>query len=450
MKSHNLWGRYFQTKNILFLSVILETILFYLYYFPEPKLLFGDEVRYLETGFLILSGADWHSNPMWPPMQSVLIALFAKIFSHPLLPIQLFQYGLLLLSGFIIKDIIWRETRNNTSSQIALAVMLLYPSWLAYSQYLWPEVIHVTLFVSIIWINRYKNSSYNWMLLSGLLLGLVILFKSLLILFIPFLYLPSLIKFRKKTILIKMVLSLMLAVIIITPTSIKSHQMNGGWMVSNSSMFNLYLGLEDDKRQHFSHKMAGSHYSEYTKSANTFTLRNEIVKNKALNKISKDGYINTILAQLNKQYFRLFDYQTFFSQQFAGKASDNYLGNYHHHSDEALVLIINTYNNLFYFIIVLAMFFGITVSFNKSIIIKQFTFFLLYILGLFLLLHAIPRFRIPLVPVMAFFSGYLYYHLSTIGFNFQKKFRVSLLLLLLVFVTFLLFAGHVLDIYFPI
>ena len=457
--NRSFWNIFLKTRYLISLSIIIELTLFYFYYLPETKIFFGDEQRYFNTGLSIAAGGDWHANPLWPPMQAVLIALFAKLFDNPLLPLQIFQYGLLLFAGFVIRDIVWRETSNRLSAQLSLAIMILYPGWLAYSQYLWPEVIHVSLFVCIIWINSYKNNSYKWMLLSGLLIGLAILFKSVLILFIPFLFLPLLLQVKSghsplKPVLMKIILSLLMALIVMTPASLKAHKMTGGWMVSNSSMFNLWFGLNDDKRQNFAHDIGGPLYGQYMKSADNYPQRNQTAKNKALKKMQDEGYINTFLAQISKQYFRLFDYQSFFSQQFQGKKSDNYVNKYHHHSDDWLVKVILTFNNVFYFILMLAMFLGAVVAVTRSVVAKQFALFLLYVLALFVLLHTKPRFRIPLVPVMAFYAAYLHCYLA------NKKWQLSQLLinkrqllLITIFVmamTVLVFSAQLLDKVFPI
>ena len=453
-KNHLNLGFYLKTRYILALSIVLELILFYFYYFPEHKILFGDEGRYLNTGLSIVSGSDWHNNPLWPPMQSLLIALFVKIFQNPIFPLQVFQYGLLLLSGFIVRDIVYRETHNNTSAQLSFAVMTLYPSWLAYTQYLWPEVAHVSLFVSILWVNSYKGNSYKWLLFSGVLLGIAIQFKSLLILFIPFLYLSTFVNNGVKKSLGKVVLSIIMAAVIMVPASMKAHEMTGGWMVSNSAMFNLWFGLNDDTRQNFSHDQGGVIYKDYMKSAKTFEQRNNIFKERSLKKIHDDGYINTLKQQLTKQYFRLFDYQSFFSQQFQGQRENNYLGKYHHNHNEILVKIILVYNNIFYFLIMSAMIAGVMVSIKHSVVAKQLALFLLYALGLFVLLHTKPRFRIPLVPVMAFGTGYLWYYLKNNQFNFNNilgnKKNVTISGIVLTGVVLLLFSSKLLDKYFPI
>jgi len=444
----------FQTRWIVLISIVLECFLFYLYYFPEPKLFMGDEKRYFDAAVVIANGGDWHTHPLWPPMQSVLLAFFIKFFNQPLLALQIFQYGLLLLSGFIVRDMVWRETQHAFSSQVALAVMLLYPSWLAYSHYLWPEVVHVLLFVAILWINQYKYYSYRFLLFSGALLGLALLFKSLLVLFVPVLYWPVIVKLGIKKASITVGLSLVLAGVVMAPASIKAHQMTGSWMVSNSSMFNLWFGLKDKHRQNFTKDLGHETYLEYMNSAQGFVQRNKIIKEKALNKIQQVGYLQTVVNQLKKQYFRLFDYQSFFSQQFQGDRQDNYLSRYYHRADSFWVSLLLFFNVLFYLVLMSAMFMALWIACKSSLLARQLLLFLLYLLALFVLLHTKPRFRIPLVPLMAFFSAYLSFYIHQNNMTWVKVLRNKAYLLTVLFsvmiVLFFVFSAKLLDIYFPI
>ena len=71
---------------------------------------------------------------------------------------------------------------------------------------------------------------------------------------------------------------------------------------------------------------------------------------------------STFIQQLYKQYFRLFDYQSTFSQQFKGDPELNYLSKYqisHKHPLVKTTLIVNT---IFYCVILMAMVFGLIVS----------------------------------------------------------------------------------------
>lgn len=447
------------TKHLVIASVVIELLLFYFYYFPETKVLMGDEVNYYNRAMTIISGDDWHTNPLWPPLQSVLIALFVAVFGESLLPLQIFQYGLLLLAAWLVRDITFRETKSIKAAQLSLAVMILYPSWLAYSHYLWPEVIHVTLFVSMIWIVNYKFNSLSWMMLFGVLLAMALMFKSLLILFVPVLYWPLLKAFLQKRLsqssfLLNFIASLMMAVLLMVPATHKAHQMTGGWMVANSSMFNLWFGLNDDVRQNFSHDIGGPIYRSYMSAADDYQQRNEVVKDKALEKIKNEGLITTISSQLKKQYFRLFDHQSFFSQQFQGSKKENYINKYHHGHDDVLVSVVLIYNSVFYFFIMLGLCFGLFSLCKTSAVAQQFLLFVCYVLGLFILLHTKPRFRIPLMPMMAFYSGCCYLYLKSHDFQLKKLTKsvkkISLFLIILSLVILLLFSGGLFDKVFPI
>ena len=459
MGNQSLFDKALHTRNIVCISVVIECLLFYFYYFPEAKVLMGDEPRYMQTGLSIANGADWHSNPLWPPMQPVLISLFARIFEQPLLPIQIFQYLMLLAAGFIVRDITWRETTHHNAAQWSLAIMLWYPSWLAYSQFLWPEVVHVLLFVVVLWIINYRNHSQVWMILSGILLGLAIVFKSLIILFVPVLFMPLFRGFKKPDFVYfyavkRLFLCVIFAVLVIAPASFKAHKMTGGWMVSNSSMFNLWYGLKDNKRQHFIDDKGGGLYHQYMRSGEDFKQRNDWVKQQSLDLIKDQGVVKTLVNQLSKQYFRLFDHQTFFSQQFTGQKSQGYKSSYHRHKNDILVKLVVTYDHFFYAVIVVTTLLGLIIGTRQSLMSKQLALFTLYTLGLFLLLHAKPRFRIPLLPAMAFFSAIVLCYvdrqhrpLKTLMIDKKNQ----LILALTVFVgTAVVFAGGILDKLFPI
>jgi hypothetical protein len=231
--------------------------------------------------------------------------------------------------------------------------------------------------------------------------------------------------------------------------------MTGGWMAANSSMFNLNLGLHNKSRQHFKKAIAGKHFKEYQASAKTFQQRNKLVQEKALNTIKEQGYLNTFIEQLKKQYFRLFNYQSFFSQQFQGDKQRNFVNKYHIRHNNLLVKVILGFNTLFYMTIMIAMILGLIVSFKKSIIAQQFAVFLLYFFGLFFLLHTIPRFRIVLIPLMGFYSGYLYFYCfhkkTTENISVLSVNRNKLVVLIVTTLVFLLsFSSSILDKYFPI
>jgi hypothetical protein len=260
--------------------------------------------------------------------------------------------------------------------------------------------------------------------------------------------------FKKSTLTVA--LSLLITLIVLAPASIKAHKISGSWMVSNSSMFNLWLGIVDDKRQNFSHDQGGPIYQQYMKLGENFEQRNEQAKQKALSLIKDKGYLSTLISQLGKQYFRLFDYQSFFSQHFQGDRQDNYLNRYSHRVDEPMVMVLLAYNTFFYFVIMVGLLLGMVYSFKHSLIAKQFMFFFLYVLALFVLLHTKSRFRIPLMPLMAFYSAYLvkyYCQVKSLAGSVRvAKSRQLLinLLLTVMSVLFFLFSAHFLDKHFPI
>jgi 4-amino-4-deoxy-L-arabinose transferase-like glycosyltransferase len=434
-------------------SLVLEAILFYLYYFPEQKLLLGDESRYYENAISILNGGNWQPHFFWPPLQSILLAFFFKLFGESLLPFQLFQYLLLVISALMVRDIVFRETGNFQSSQVGFAVMLLFPSWLAYSHFLWPEVIHVFLFVSILWINNYKKQILKWAVLSGVFIALALLAKSLLLLFIPFLLWPSLLDifnnkkriFRVQFILIQLVVML----IVLSPFAINSKKNFNSWMISNSSMFNLYVGLNDESRQNFIKPLAGKTFREYMKTADTFSEREAIIKEKVYQQLEEQGVITTFINQISKQYFRLFNHNSFLSDQFQGEIEKGQKNRYSHPLSSNLVQSVLLLDKILYTIVFAIMLYGVIWMWKSSPLYQQCLLFLLYNLGLFLLLHAKTRFRIPLVPLFAIYAGVLFESIRYKKLLNDKKKVVGMIVISFIAVFMTSFA-ELLDFYFPL
>lgn len=442
----------FKTWHIVFLSVILEIILFYLYYIPETKILIGDEKRYFRYAKAVLNGDGWYFSPTWPPLQHITLSFFLKFSNGSFIPFQIFQYLLLVISGFIVKNIVLRETGDLNSANLSLALMLLYPSWLAYSLYLWPEVIHVFLFVSVIWIFNYKYYNNYWLAIGFSFIGLMLLYKGYIVLFIPVFFIPLFRSLKFKQALLKSVAGICLTIIIITPATLKSHEMSGNFMPSNSSIYNLWLGINDKKRTLIVRKKSDKRentakaHPNYIQSAETYQERNAILLNKILKHVEKHGIFSVVKNQLSKQYFRLFDYKSTFYMQFL-KAFPTVKKN-------PLIDSLLIYNTIIYSISIFALFLGGIVFWKYSSVSFQFVLFVIYVLGLFLLLHTIPRFRIPLVPVSAFYLGLLFYqfkHLNTYGnINIKRLMTLMGLFVLSLTILFFLFGGSYLDQKFPI
>jgi len=434
--------------HIVFASIILEFILFYLYYIPETKLLIGDEKRYFRYAKAVVSGDEWYFSPTWP---HIILSFFLKATKETLVAFQIYQYVLLVFSGFIVKNIVFRETRNINSSNLSLAIMLLYPTWLAYSLFLWPEVVHVFLFISVIWIFNYKYDNNIWLFIGFSFIGLMLLFKGLIVLFIPVFLIPLYINLPVKQAILKIVVGVFVTILVISPVSIEAHKMSGSWMPSNSSMYNLWLGLRDYTRtltistQAIKKKKMRGDYHKYLLSAETYQERNALLVDKIKKYISEKGIVSILTNQLSKQYFRLFDYKSKFYMQFQKGYKPEKKG--------FIIDLILVYNNVVYGATLLALFLGSILYFKKSIITVQFTLFTLYIFGLFLLLHTIARFRIPLVPLSAFYIGFLYNYFPNLHNKTNSKkywIKVMSLIFLLLIVLFVMFAGVYLDKVMPI
>lgn len=441
------------TLILLLSSVLIQFLLFYFYYSPETKILAGDEERYLSTAKSILNGGDWHPHFLWPPLQPITIAFFLKLFGDSLIALQVFQYLLIILSAFIVRDITYKESQDHTAAQIAFAILLLLPSWLAYSQYLWPEVIHITLFLSIVWINLYCSPSLFWMILSGIIIGIALLYKNLLLAFIPFLFWPQLVNIfygnKRLKQIFSILIQLFVMLIVLSPVMIKSKSNHDSWLISNSSAFNIYAGIKDEARQNFVNVKVAEIYGEYMRSGDGFEQREDFIKEKIQLEVEEKGYFKIFATQVKKQYFRLFDFNSFLSYQFKGNTAEGQINKYAHNLDDGLPKLLIAFDKFLYLLILTAALANIILYLKNSVASQQMLIFLFYNLGLFLLLHVKTRFILPMIPIFAINSGLLFATLKQRNFEVTKSKKI-IIALIFSFVLFISAAGPILDKYFPI
>lgn len=444
---------YKNTYLIVAASLILEAVLFYLYYFPETKLLAGDEVRYWAQAKAIAKGGEWHTHLFWPPMQSLLLAGFIKVFGETLIPIQVFQYLLILATAWIVRDLTYQAIKCRESAQVGFFVVLTLPSWLVYSQFIWPEAVHVFLFSVTLWVNYCRKTNLRWLLISGFCIGLALLFKSFLLLFVPFLFWPSLQEMYKNQMvkqgLFSIATQVFVMMLVISPVMIQSKKLYNTWMVSDSSSFNLHVGLLDSSRSNFRQSKAGLLYQQYMDSADTYEEREAIVKEKITQIFEEKGFSGIVVGQLKKQYFRLFDYGSFLSYQFAGDGKAGQLSRFSHKKTDWIPRLLLGFDRILYTICLITVFFILFFKSKNSSFNQQLLLFVLYTLGLFLFLHIKTRFRIPWVPVYAVCLSQFYFLFKNQKLVNDFKSKIGLLFIT-VFVLFMTSSSHFLDRHFPL
>lgn len=395
---------------------LLAAALLALYWFPEPKLLAGDENHYHNTAMAILAGGDWFDhNLLWPPLQGLFLAGVYAIAGPSILPAQLLQLLMLAGGGLLLADTLDRLGVDRATSRWTSALLCVNPLSVGFATYLWPEIQHLVLSLFLAWcLVRARQAAGRaqlaWSAGAGVALGLCLLSKSLLTGFWPLLLLPLWRRQERARSAGRAVVFLLAALLVTAPALQRGFQLTGKPQIADSSWFNLWVGLQDRWRGDFVFDVTGEHMREYLLSSEDPRERNAFARARALAIVAERGPVATLAGQLGKQYFRLFDARHFVVSQLAGEVCAGY--KQHYRGDGILVnrgaawLLQAWHVGL----LVLAAF-GIAAwrGWRRPWLWLVLAF-VAYQLALFAGLHVKTRFLLPMLPVLCLFAGHWLAH----------------------------------------
>ncbi len=412
MKSHlpvpspvdPLWPAWAKLGAVL-LVLTVHCSLLAIYYLPSPKQAVGDERIYLTAARHLLAGEEAQLDPLWPPLYPRFVAQLMPADGGSLIPVQAVQIVLLLAIAWILRDIARRLFGSTRAGDLTALLVLAYPPLVAFSHYLWPEILHLALFVASLWILLARRRELRWMPILGLLLGLALLTKSLLGPFLPLLLAPLLIGrgFRHALLCLTFV-GLALGVTI-APTLLANQRATGELMIADSARFNLLLGLTAPTRRALPDRRVWQTFVEYRDSADSFGERNAILQLKIEQLVAERGIPTLLAAQISRQYFRLLGHQNYFSAQLPGGPLANSRRGYGG-PPRLLTKALAGFSSVFYGLLLVLGAIGVLhlrPRHHPGLWLAL--AFVSYNLVIFLFLHAMPRYRIQLLPVLFLYTS---------------------------------------------
>ncbi len=399
-------------RPLLFSGIVVVLLvhltLLWIYYSPSPKVLAGDEATYHEAASRIVQGMSPDLDLLWPPLYAWFLALLLKLGGGTLLLVQAVQILMLAAVAWLFRDLWIRFEGRGLAADVLALVLLAYPPLVAFAHYLWPEILHLTLFTAALWILAVRRHQWPWLVALGLLLGLALLSKSLLGPFLPALLLPLLLEgsWRQRVLRTSLVLACLAAVI--APTLISNHREHGVLAIADSSRFNLWVGLKDESRRNLVRPIVSKEQRRYEKSAEDFRRRNEILDDKIREYLREEGWLPVLGNQLSRQYFRLLDKDSFLTDQLPGggfvERDRGYL-----EAPRSVAAGIRWASYGMYALILLGAAAGLVLTSPRG---KPWTWmilaFLAYNLALFLLLHVKTRYRVQFLPFLAVYACYAF------------------------------------------
>ena len=389
-----------QVAGILTLVSLLNFGLLCLYYIPAQKSLIGDEGYYLYLAQQIAAGQVVEHHPFWPPLYAEAMGRLSAVVGLLPLSWQLVQILMWLLTGLVYADIGWRLFGSQRIATLILLLFFLSPELMAFSHFLWPEIPHLFFFGLAVWLLIHPSAGWFRFGLAGVLLGLAVLTKSLLVPFLPLLVLfvvwvlPDAWPARIGK---AMVLSLMLIVTVLPMVLENSRQ----HALGASGVFNLWVGLNDVGRQDYKNELAGPEKEAFEAYGTSFIERNTHYQHKIADFVEKNGLLTILSAQLAKQYFRLFHAATFFTTQLPGGPRQAY-----HFPEWPLAPLLRGGAYLMHGLVLGLAALGLSCLRLRPVgWLHLLVFFVLYNLGVFLFIHVKTRYVIQFLPVLMIFAS---------------------------------------------
>ena len=398
----------------LALYTLEQAALWWLYWGHGAKALTGDEVIYSGWARNAPEFAPYATSYLWPPLQ----AWFLRAFDTNVVVVQLVQTVLLLGCAGFLRALWLACDGRRRAANLAAALFVLNPSTAAYAQWLWPEVVHLFLMLAALWLLSLKPSPPGLPggegvvlaqriagFLAGIATGAAILAKSLLT---PFWPLFAVLLWRRETPRFDMRVAVLFAAGVLATIAVPlwhGWQATGKPMVADSSAFNLVGGLADRWRSDYVGDSVGPLLGEYFAAGATPAERNAAFLARAHDVVAERGVVDTVEAQLSRQYFRLFNAKTLLLTQLPGAACAGYTGTYR---DPAPVLVggLTAWSHAAHALTLVAFAFGLALwrRWREPLPWLALAFFA-YQLALYLPLHVKARFLLPLLPLLCAFSA---------------------------------------------
>lgn len=392
----------------LALFALSQALLWYACYGNGAKTLIGDEQGYQNTALAILAGGPWMPSSIWPPLQPLLLAALYALFGPHAWVAQIAQ-SLLLIGCAALMRGLWRDLGGSVAAaNWGAALFLLSPQIAGFAFWLWPEIPHLFLLLAALRLlaAARRSPARGWIAAAaaGACVGLALLAKSLLAAFWPA-FLLIFVRRTRPRLAWRNALGFVLALGVVTaPALLHGWRSYGTPMIADSSIYNLWVGLTDRARSDYVADMGGVELPAFLASGATPQERNAVYLRKVKDYVAEHGVVTVALAQIERQYFRLFSAKTLLVSQLPGPACAGHLSVYH--SPPWLTRVLALLNDASHALILIGAAIGLACWRRKFHMLHLVVALLLgYQLALFGLIHVKARFLLPMLPFLCALCG---------------------------------------------
>ena len=387
--------------------LLLNALLLWLYYAgPTPKPLIGDEFDYNRRAIALLAGQPVAETFIWPPGQTWFIAAIYRVFGAHVLAVQVVQIGMLLACAGLLARL-WLPLAGARAAFAGATLFLLNPTTIATAHWLWPEVTHLACLLGALVLVLGPTRTPARAFFAGLLIGLALLFKSLLGAWWPLVLLCFVRRDEGRLRVQAPSAILFIAGVLLAtaPALWKGWVETGRPMIADSSVYNLEVGLADRSRSDYIDEAGAPALQAFLASAPTPRERNALALARVGRTLAERGIGDVLADQAGTQYFRLFSAKTLLVSQLPGPACAGRLGAY---PVGASTPWIAAAAMAWHAITLVLAAFGIAFWRRwRHAVALLVASFLLYQLALYFGLHVMQRYLFQMLPFLCAFAGTL-------------------------------------------
>lgn len=249
------------------------------------------------------------------------------------------------------------------------------------------------------WALAVRGGARVWCALAGIALGLALLTKSLLLPFLPVLIVAAFWGDQRPHRVLRIGMCVGFIVLTIAPVVVAQKQRIGRAMIADSSVFNLWVGLNDKGMKSFEDEYVAEAYQDFRDAGGSFSHRNQVLRERCVELVRARGLVQVLKDQLRRQYFRFFDKDSYLTEQLPGGAAILQNAGYLDVNPVAAAWVRAVSYGSYAFILFTAPLGFLAWDFRDRRWVRVMLLFLAYNLLLFLFLHVKSRYRIQVLPV---------------------------------------------------
>jgi hypothetical protein len=305
-------------RDLLVVSIVLGLhlgVLWWLDRVPGPRPIWGDEIMYWEVASHWAAGTPAVLEPLWPPLYPRLLALAIQAGASRVW-IQAAQVLLLVAALGLLADLL----RRLVGGPVTVATVLLVAldsQVVAFAFYFWPEVLHLFLATATVWLAVTRAPAVAWPVLLGVTVGLTLLTKNLLGPLVPVAAAAWLLVAGRAAIGPLLVAGVAMTATL-SPVAVAQYRQHGIVMPGDSALFNVWVGLHDLSPRNLTHEIVGDELAGFLASAPRQADRNRLLWARLRAFVADRGAAAILGAQIARQYRRLLDTNSFFTDQLPG------------------------------------------------------------------------------------------------------------------------------------